>query len=79
MGARHPARLRDGIVLTMPFGLIVSRILLEVLFFGVFTRVGVFFKLIGRDTLPRRYIPEQGRYWEPKPGAADIRSYLRQF
>ena len=48
------------------------------LFFGLFTPVGLFFKLIGRDALTRRYIPEQGSYWEPKPGAADIRSYLRQ-
>jgi hypothetical protein len=61
--------------LTMPIGLVVSRLLLGVLFFGLFTPVG---QLLGRDALARRYIPEQGSYWEPKPGAADIRSYLRQ-
>ena len=67
-----------AMALTMPIGMVVSRVLLGVLFFGLFTPVGLFFKLIGRDALARRYAPEQASYWEPKPGATDIRSYLRQ-
>jgi hypothetical protein len=64
--------------LTMPIGWMVSRVLLGVLFFGLFTPVGFFFKLIGRDALCRRYEPQQASYWESKPGATDVRSYLRQ-
>jgi hypothetical protein len=67
-----------AMALTMPIGLVVSRLLLGVLFFGLFTPLGLFFKLIGRDALCRRYVPEQASYWEPKPGATDVRSYLRQ-
>jgi hypothetical protein len=67
-----------AIALTMPIGWVVSRVLLGVLFFGLFTLIGFFFKLLGRDALCRRYAPEQASYWEPKPGATDIRSYLRQ-
>jgi Saxitoxin biosynthesis operon protein SxtJ len=67
-----------AMALTMPIGWVVSRVLLGVLFFGLFTPVGLFFKLIGRDALCRRYAPEQASYWEPKPGATDVRSYLRQ-
>jgi hypothetical protein len=62
----------------MPIGWIVSHLLLGVLFFGLFTPVGLVFKLIGRDALARRYAPERASYWESKPGARDIRSYLRQ-
>jgi hypothetical protein len=40
--------------------------------------VGLFFKLIGRDALSRRFAPGQASYWEPKPRATDVRSYLRQ-
>jgi hypothetical protein len=67
-----------AMALTMPIGWVVSRVVLGVLFFGLFTPVGLFFKLIGRDALCRRYAPEQASYWEPKPGATDVRSYLRQ-
>jgi hypothetical protein len=67
-----------AIAFTVPIGLVVSRVLLGVLFFGVFTPVGLCFKLIGRDALARRYASEQASYWEPKPGATDVRSYLRQ-
>ena len=67
-----------AMALTMPIGWVVSRLLLGVLFFGLFTPVGFVFKLIGRDALARRYTPERASYWEPKRGAADIRSYLRQ-
>ena len=67
-----------AMALTMPIGLVVSRVLLGVLFFGLFTPVGLVFKLNGRDVLARQYAPEQASYWEPKPGATDIRSYLRQ-
>lgn len=63
---------------TMPIGWVVSRLLLGVLFFGLFAPVGLVFKLIGRDALARRYAPEQVSYWEPKPGVTDVRSYLRQ-
>ena len=67
-----------AMALTMPVGVVVSRVLLGVLFFGLFTPVGLVFKLIGRDALARQYKPEQTSYWEPKPGTTDIRSYLRQ-
>ena len=67
-----------AMALTMPIGWAVSRILLGALFFGVFTPVGLIFKLLGRDALARRYVLEQATYWEPKPRATDVRSYLRQ-
>jgi hypothetical protein len=67
-----------AMALTTPIGWVVSRVLLSVMFFGLFTPVGLFFKLIGRDALCRRYAPEQASYWEPKRGATDVHSYLRQ-
>ena len=67
-----------AMALTMPIGWVISRLLLGVLFFGLFTPVALVFKLIGRDALARRHTPERASYWEPKRGATDIRSYLRQ-
>lgn len=67
------------LIVTFPIGWLVSRLLLACLFYGVFTPVGLVFKLIGRDALERRYRPDQASYWEAKPMPADARSYLRQF
>jgi hypothetical protein len=63
---------------SLPIGWVMSRLLLGMLFFVFFTPMALLFKLIRRDALCRRYAPEQKSYWEPKPGASDIRSYLRQ-
>jgi Saxitoxin biosynthesis operon protein SxtJ len=65
-------------LLTFPIGWVVSRLLLAVLFYGVFTPVGAFFRLIGRDALSVRPRGDQKTYWVHKPTASDVRSYLRQ-
>jgi hypothetical protein len=67
-----------AIKLTMPIGWVMSRVLLGILFFVFFTPLALVFKLIGRDALRRRYEPGQQSYWEPKPSATDVKSYLRQ-
>ena len=67
-----------AMAITMPIGWLVSHLLLGALFFGLFAPMALLFKLIGRDALRRRPAPEQRSYWEPKPTATDVRSYLRQ-
>ena len=67
-----------AIKLTMPIGFVMSRVLLGILFFVFFTPLALVFKLIGRDAMRRRYEPGQQSYWEPKPSATDVKSYLRQ-
>jgi len=66
-------------VATFPIGWIVSRILLAVLFYGVFTPVGLVMRWLGRDALDLR--PQAGRstYWEPKLAAENSRRYFRPF
>lgn len=66
-------------VLTFPVGWVVSRIILAVLFYGVFTPVGLLFRLMGRDALGLRRRPGKATYWVDKPAPADVGSYFRQF
>jgi hypothetical protein len=66
-------------VLAFPIGWAVSRVVLGVLFYGVFTPIGLVFRLLGRDPLDRRPRPDQPTYWAPKPAAAGARSYFQQF
>lgn len=66
-------------VAAFPMGWIMSHVLLASLFYGVFTPLGLVFRLIGRDALHRRWREDQTTYWMPKPTAGDVRGYFRQF
>jgi hypothetical protein len=83
LGLVRPQTIRllfvGSMILTFPIGWVVSRILLAFLFYGVFTPVGLVFKLLGRDSLARRYQPNKDTYWAPKVLTTDARSYFRQF
>jgi Saxitoxin biosynthesis operon protein SxtJ len=62
-----------------PVGWIVSRLVLAVLFYGLFTPVGLIFRLVGRDALCRSYQPETQTYWTQRPMTADMDRYFRSF
>jgi hypothetical protein len=82
LAAARPQLLRPvflgAMIVTFPIGWLVSRLVLAVLFYGLFTPIGLAFKLMGRDPLCRRK-PEVDTYWTPKPMPAEVRSYFRQF
>jgi hypothetical protein len=54
-------------------GRVVSPIVLGLIFFGVFTPVGVVMRLFGRDAMYRRFEPAARSYWVKRdpPGPAD--------
>jgi hypothetical protein len=81
VAALWPGALRPIFVgwmcLAFPVGWVLSHVVLAVLFFGLFTPVGLFQRLIGRDVLVRRRRPAYDSYWKPKPAAPDVNSYFR--
>jgi hypothetical protein len=66
-------------ILAYPIGWTVSRLVLGVLFYGLFTPIGVVFRLIGRDELGLKKQPAAASYWQQKRPADDKAQYLRQF
>lgn len=82
LGLARPQSIRliftGMMAVTFPIGWVVSHLVLAVLFFGVFTPVGLFFKLIGRDALARRRRTELPTHWARHPVVSDVRSYFRQ-
>ena len=66
-------------VLAYPIGWVVSRIVLGVIFYGLFTPLAWVFRRIGRDALRLKPQPSAATYWCEKPGAIDQAQYLRQF
>jgi hypothetical protein len=81
LGLLHPPAVRyafvASLVLTFPIGWLVSRLLLGVVFYCVFTPLGLFFRLIGRDALGRHFKLDHGSYWSPKPEPKGLRDYFR--
>jgi hypothetical protein len=82
LGVLRPMWLRPlfvaSLIVTFPLGWLVSKVLLFVLFFGLFTPLGLVFRLLGRDPLALRFEREYKSYWLDKPAAPDVRSYFRQ-
>ena len=66
-------------VLAFPIGWTVSQVILLILFFGLFTPIGLIFRLIGRDPLHRARHAGLESYWAAKPAPVDVRSYFKQF
>jgi hypothetical protein len=83
LGVLSPASLRWVFVAlmlaTFPIGWLMSWVLLGGLYYLVFTPIAVWFRLIGRDALDRRYNESTGSYWTEKPKVSDVRRYFRQF
>ena len=85
LGLLFPRAIRPVFIgwmgLAFPIGWVVSRVVLGVIFYGLFTPVALLFRLIGRDVLVLKARPEAATYWCPKPGAGagDRAQYLRQF
>ena len=83
LGLARPDGLRwiyvGWMVLAFPIGWTVSQVLLALMFYGLFTPIGLIFKLLGaRPASPHRR-PELKSYWAPKPVPVDLRSYFKQF
>lgn len=66
-------------VLAFPIGWTVSQVILAILFYGLFTPIGLVFRIIGRDALHRSRQPGLETYWAPKATPADPRRYFKQF
>lgn len=65
-------------IVAFPIGWLVSRVVLAVLYFVLFTPIALFFRVIGRDALHRRR-SSGASYWTAKTSSADVRSYFRQY
>jgi hypothetical protein len=66
-------------VLAFPIGWTISQIILAAIFFGMFTPIGLVFRLLHRDPLDRDRRHDLESYWAPKPAPVDLRRYFKQF
>jgi hypothetical protein len=81
-GLLRPRLLRPLFVgctlLTFPVGWLTATLLSALLYYGLFTPLGLFFRLRGRDALLLRR-PRRASYWTPRTDEPDARRYLQPF
>ena len=65
--------------ITLPIGLVVSFILLAVFYFLLITPLGLLFRLMGRDTLNRKFERTTKSYWVPYEPPDSLDRYFQQF
>ncbi|MBL8792989.1 MAG: hypothetical protein JNM56_03730 [Planctomycetia bacterium] len=82
-GLVRPQRVRPlfvgWLMLTFPLRWCVSNLVLSLVYFGLFTPLGLWFRLIGRDALGLRRQPERQTYWATKPQSQNVAAYFRQY
>jgi hypothetical protein len=66
-------------LLTFPIGFVASYVILGTLFYVLIAPVGALFRLLGRDSMRRRYDPEAPSYWTECRAARPPESYFKQF
>lgn len=66
-------------VLAFPIGWVVSHVILAVMFYGLFTPIGLVMRLAGRDPLSLRANSDAETYWTPRAAPGDVRRYFRQY
>jgi hypothetical protein len=66
-------------VLAFPIGWTVSQLILALLYYGLFTPIGLIFRAIGRDPLHRAHQRGLETYWSTKEIPSDPRRYFKQF
>jgi hypothetical protein len=66
-------------VITFPIGFVVSYVIMGTLFYLLIGPVGTLFRLVGRDSMHRRYDPDAPSYWSPSRPARPDDSYFKQF
>lgn len=67
------------ISVTFPIGYVVSFILLAAFYFLLLMPLGLFFRLIGRDPLCRKFNPDAKSYWLTHRSSNSLEQYFHQY
>ena len=83
LGLVRPAAVRPIFVawmaLAFPIGWVVSRLMLGLVYYGLFTPLALIFRLIGRDELRLKRPAGQESHWQPKTIPADPARRFRPY
>lgn len=80
-GLRAPTRWLFVLlmVLALPIGFVLSHVLMALIYYLVFTPMGLLFRLFGRDALHRRPDPRAASYWHVRGAQRSGASYFKLY
>lgn len=67
------------IFVTLPIGMVIGEMVMGLIYFGIFTPMGLCFKCMKRDALKRKLDPNCESYWDEKRSPSDVSQYYRQW
>ncbi|MDH7600421.1 MAG: SxtJ family membrane protein [Sedimentisphaerales bacterium] len=70
---------RVMVALTMPIGLAISLLLMTLFYALLITPLAMVFRLVGRDTMSRRFDPDADTYWVQRKVEIQEERYFQQF
>ncbi len=70
---------RALVLLTFPIGLVVLPLVIGLVYYGVFTPMGLFFRLLGRDVLGRKLNRGATSYWRDRGTPRPASSYFKLY
>jgi hypothetical protein len=73
------AVFRVLVLLTAPLGFVLFPLLIGLIYYGVFTPMGLLFRLLGRDAMSRSFDPKARTYWRDRPSARPASSYFKLY
>ena len=65
--------------IALPIGWVVSHVIMALIYYGVFTPIGLVFRLMGHDPMYRTFDPDAGSYWVRRRPASATKRYFQQF
>jgi hypothetical protein len=66
-------------VVAFPIGFVISNVILFILYFGLFTPIALVFRLVGRDTMKRKFEPEAESYWIDRTDNKPVSQRFKQY
>lgn len=75
----RPPMYRGFMKAVAPIGWTISHLLLAVVFYLMITPIGAVLRLVGKDTMLRRWDTGAASYWARRPAPKDNQRYLRQY
>ncbi len=66
-------------LVALPIGFVISHTILAVVYYGLFTPLGLVFRLMRRDALHRGFDEQSSSYWVERPKNRGHERYFRQY
>jgi len=66
-------------LVAFPIGFVISHVVLALVYYLVFTPIGLIMRLLGKDLMHRKIDPDANTYWTEHPQTTDMRRYHRQY